>query len=311
MLANILIFVSAFTLVIQGATLATTYSVKLSQNFRFSKHVMSFVVVAIVGILPETLIVINSALKGIPEFGLGTLFGSNIADLTLDFAIIIFYAGRGLKIKSDILKDIKLYPLFVLLPLLFGLNGNYTRVEGAILIIIGLVFYYYIFKNDAEKVPHLGEREAKLKNIAFFLLAMVLLLVGSHYVVISATSLANALQIPAILIGILIIGLGTTMPELFYSLRSVKKKDDDLAVGDLLGTVLADVTIVVGLLAIIQPFSFPPKIIFVTGAFMLVASILLIRFMHSEKTLSKKEGFILFAFWLLYIITEFFVNSIH
>lgn len=310
MLANLLIFVSAFTLVIQGATLATTYSVKLSKNFRLSKHVVSFIVVAFVGILPETVIVINSAIKGIPEFGLGTLFGANIADLTLVFAIIIFYAGRGLKIKSDILKDIKLYPLFILFPLLFGLNGHYTRVEGIILIIIGLLFYYYIFKNGAEKVQNLGEREAKLKNIAFFLLAMILLLVGSHYTVLSATSLANMLQIPAILIGILIIGLGTVMPELFYSLKAVKKKDDDLAVGDILGTVLANVTIITGLLAFISPFSFPPKIIFVTGAFMLVASLLLIRFMHSEKTLSKKEGFILLAFWFLYIVTELFVNSI-
>lgn len=310
MLGNLLIFISAFTFVIQGATLATTYSVKLSQNFRLSKHIMSFVVVAIVSILPETLIVINSALNGVPEFGLGTLFGSNIADLTLVFAIIIFFAGRGLKIKSDILKDIKLYPLFVLLPLLFGLNGSYTRIEGLILIIIGLVFYYYIFKNGATKVEHLGEREAKLKNIAFFLLSMILLLVGSHYVVLSATGLASALNIPAILIGILVIGLGTTMPELFYSLKSVKKKDDDLAVGDLLGTVLADVTIVTGLLAVIRPFAFPSKIIFVTGAFMFAASLLLVRFMHSEKTISKKEGFMLFAFWLLYIIIELLVNNI-
>lgn len=310
MLANLLIFVSALTLVIQGATLATTYSVKLSQNFRLSKHVVSFVVVAFVSILPETMIIINSALKGIPEFGLGTLFGSNIADLTLVFAVLIFYAGRGLKIKTEILKDIKLYPLFILFPLLFGINGNYTRIEGAILIIIGLVFYYYIFKNDAQKVENLGEREAKLKNIVFFLLSMILLLIGSHFIVTSATGLATALKIPAILIGILIVGLGTVIPELFYSLRSVKRKDDDLAVGDLLGTVLADSTIVVGLLAFIRPFTFPSKIIFVTGAFMLVASLLLVRFMHSEKILSKKEGFILLGFWLLYILAEILVNSV-
>ncbi len=310
MLANLLIFVSALTLVIQGATLATSYSVRLSKNFRLSKHVVSFIVVTFVAILPEAVIVINSALKGVPEFGLGTLFGSNIADLTLVFAILIFFAGRNLKIKSELLRDVKLYPLFLLLPLLFGLNGNYTRLEGVILIIVGLIFYYFIFKNGAEKIEDLGEREAKLKNIAFFLLSMVLLFTGSHFVVVSAVNLANFLQIPAILIGIFIVGLGTILPELFYSLKSVQKKDDDLAVGNLLGTVLANATIVVGVLAVLHPFSFPSKIIYVTGAFMLAASVFLMSFMHSGKILTKREGFILLGFWILYVLAEFFVNSI-
>lgn len=89
---------------------------------------------------------------------------------------------------------------------------------------------------------------------------MGLLFVGSHFVVSSATSLAEMIGISSVLIGMLVVGLGTTMPELFFSLNAVKRNDDSLAVGDLLGTVLADATIVIGLIALIAPFSFPKRL---------------------------------------------------
>src|SRR3990167_3684093 len=139
MIENLLVFIFSLVLVVKGATLATKYSAKLAESFNFSKYIIGFVVIAFISILPETFIAINSALKGIPEFGLGTLFGSNIADLTLIFAILIIYAGRGIKIKSRVLKDVGLYQSFLLLPLLFGLNGHYSRIEGAALIISGAI----------------------------------------------------------------------------------------------------------------------------------------------------------------------------
>jgi len=135
------------------------------------------------------------------------------------------------------------------------------------------------------------------------------LLVGSHFTVSSATSLAYYLGISPILVGMLIVGLGTTMPEFFFSLKSVQKDDDSLAVGDMLGTVLADATIVVGILALVNPFFFPQKIIYVTGIFMVIASFVLFHFMRSGRTLSKKEGYMLFIFWLIFVLVEFIVNK--
>lgn len=140
------------------------------------------------------------------------------------------------------------------------------------------------------------------------LFSMAILLAGSHFTVTSATSLARSLGISPILIGMLIVGLGTTMPELFFALKSVKKRDDAMAIGDILGTVLADGTIVVGILALINPFAFPQKIIYITGAFMVAASLILFGFMRSGRTLSKKEAYLLFGFWLIFVMVEFFAN---
>lgn len=309
MVDNLLIFTFSLFLVIKGATLATKYSVKLAEGFRLSKYIVGFIVVSFISILPEALISINSAIEGIPEFGLATLLGSNVADLTLVFAILIIYAGRGIKIESKVLKHIRLYPFFLLLPLVFGFNGHYSRIEGFALVLTGSLFYYLVFKNGTALSEKVSKKNDQYKNLFFLVFAMVLLLIGSHFTVTSATNLAHELKITPILIGMLIVSLGTTLPELFYSLKSVKRKDDGLAIGDILGTVLADATILVGILAFIRPFFFPKEIIYITGGFMMAASIMLLHFMHSGKIISKKEGYLLLIFWMIYAIVEFIVGT--
>lgn len=308
MIENLLVFVLSLFLVIKGATLATKYSAKLAESFKLSKYVVGFIIVAFISILPEALISINSAIKGVPSFGLGTLFGSNIADLTLIFALLIIYVGRGMKIESKILKNLHYYPFFLALPIVLGLNGSYSRIEGTLLIVTGLAFYYAIFKNNADASAILHNGNEKLKCFFLLLLAMVLLLVGAHLTVTSATQLAHSLAITPVLIGMLVVGLGTTMPELFFSMKSLENKDDGLAVGDILGSVLADATIVVGILAFINPFNFPVKIIYITGAFMMISSLILLKFMRSGRTLSKREGYLLMALWVSYVIIELMAN---
>lgn len=309
MIDALLIFIFSLLLVVKGATMATKYSAKIAEHFNVSRYVVGFIIVAFISILPETIISINSAIEGVPEFGLGTLFGSNIADLTLIFAILILSAKRGIKIESKVLKDIRLYPFFLLLPIIFGLNGHYSRSEGIALLITGVLFYYLIFRNGTKPAKVFTNGDGKYKNIFFLFSAMIFLLVGAHFTITSATKLAHFLHVSPILIGMLVVSLGATMPELFYSLKAVKKKEDGLAVGDILGSVLADATIVVGILALISPFYFPVKIIYVTGSFMVLASLLLLKFMRSGYTVTKKEGYILLAFWLNYVIIEVITNS--
>jgi cation:H+ antiporter len=309
MVNNLFIFIVALFMVIKGATLATKYAALLAESYRLSKYTVGFIIIAIISILPETFISINAALKGIPSFGLGVLFGSNIADLTLIFAAIILLAGRGLKIESKILKNHAVYPFILLLPLVLGFNGHFSRLEGIALIIAGVVFYYLALRNGIDKKLPLHKNSGRLGSSLMLLFSMAILLVGAHFTVTSATALADYFGVNPILIGMLIVGLGTTMPELFFSLKSVKKRDDSLAVGDILGTVLADATIVVGILALVNPFFFPQKIIYITGAFMVAASFILFRFMHSGRAISRKEAYLLFAFWVAFVIVEFVANT--
>lgn len=308
MINSLFIFIIAILIVIKGATMATKYATLLAESYRLSKYLVGFIVVAVISILPETLISLNAALEGMPSFGLGTLFGSNIADLTLLFAIIILVAGRSLKVESKILKKNLVYPFILLVPLILGLDGHFSRIEGATLIAVGVIFYYLALRDNIDGSLPFKNREGRYQNFLKLLASMALLLIGAHFTVTSATAIAEYLRISPVLIGMLVVGLGTTMPELFFSIKCAKNRDDSLAIGDLLGTVLADATIVVGILALIAPFDFPKKIIYITGLFMLSAAFLLFFFMRSGRQISKKEAFLLFIFWISFAIVEFLVN---
>lgn len=309
MFNNAFIFIVALYMVIKGSTMATNYAGRLAESFRLSKYTVGFIIVAVISILPETFIAINAAIKGIPSFGLGMLFGSNIADLTLIFAILVFYAGRSLKVESKILKNHIIYPFILLFPLILGLDGYFSRIEGVILILAGAIFYYLALREGTDGTVPVVTSNGRYKSIGMLLVSMAVLLVGAHFTVTSATSVASSLGVSPILVGMLIVGLGTTMPELFFSLRSIKKRDDSLAIGDLLGTVLADATIVVGILALVNPFAFPQKIIYITGVFMVLASFMLFRFMRSGRVLTRREATMLFAFWVVFVVVEFLANS--
>lgn len=309
MLNNIFIFILSLFLVIKGATLATKYSEKIASGFKLSKYVVGFIVVSIISILPEAFIAINSAISGMPSFGLSTLFGSNIADLSLVFAILIITAGRGIKIESKIIKNNRMYPFFLLLPLVLGLDGLYSRVDGIALMLAGIIFYYLSFKKDKSFEIEKVKDKDRFKNFLWLIFSMALLLVGAHFIVESAKVLASGLGISPLLIGMLVVGLGTTIPELFFSYKSIKNQDDDTAVGDILGTVLADATIVVGLLAFINPFVFPQRIIYITGLFMVLSSIILFRFMKSGNKLSKREGYLLLFYWVIVVLIEFIIGT--
>lgn len=310
---NIFIFIVSIFLIIKGATLSTKYAFQLAESYKLSKYIVGFIIVAVISIIPETLISVNSAIKGVPALGLGTLFGGNIADMTLVFAIIILFAKRGIKIESKILKENVIYPFILLIPIVLGFDGYYSRWEGLGLIITGVIFYYLAFREDKkDQVSHHVKTENNnglKKNILFLLFSMIMLLVGSHFIVTSTISISNYLNISSVVIGMIIVGVGTTMPELFFSLSAVKRNHDSLAIGDILGTVLADATVVVGLLALINPFSFPPKIVYTTGIFMVISSFVLFYFMRSGRTISKKESYFLLFFWIIFVLIEIILNS--
>ena len=308
MFTYIFIFFASLFLVIHSATHATTYATRIAEHFHLSKYTVGFIIIAVISILPETFISLNAALQGQSSFGLSVLFGSNIADLTLIFAILIFYSHRALKVESKILKNHTMYPFILLVPIFLGLDGYFSRIEGVILIIVGSIFYIIAFKEKVE-APEQKQKESNLFfSSTLLLISMATLLIGAHFTVESATQIATLLGITPLLIGMLVVSLGTTMPELFFSIKSVGKKDDSLAIGDILGTVLADCTIVVGILALVNPFWFPQRIVYVTGIFMVIAAFVLFYFMKTGKTISKKEAWVLLGFWLMFIVTEFLIS---
>lgn len=308
MTASLIILAIALFMIAKGATMATRYAGRLAENLQLSKYTVGFLIIAVISVLPEALISINAALKDESSFGLGMLLGSNVADLTLIFGLVVFLGGRSLAVESKILKSHALYPFILLLPIVLGFDGHFSRIDGAALLVAGGIFYYLSLKSEMKRGGISTRKTGQLKNSLLLLFSLLLLLTGAHFTVTSATDAAAFLGISSVLIGMLVVGLGTTMPELFFSLKSVRSNDDSLAIGDLLGTVLADATIVIGILALLNPFTFPKVMIYVAGVFMVAAAFILFTFMRSGYTLTKREAFVLFFFWATFAFVEFIVS---
>ncbi len=302
-----LLFIASLALVYKSADLAIRYSSALARMLHWSSGTIGFLVVALISVLPETFIAILSALEGSPELGVGTLLGSNVADLTLVFAVVVLWAGRGLKVQSSIIHSISWYALVLSVPVLLGLNGAYSRWEGAALIAVGVLFYVHFIKKNTKTVA--VTVHFSYATLGLLILSMMGLLVGAHFTVLSALSIAETWKVHPVLIGLLVIGLGTTLPELFFSMKAVKNHHDNLALGDILGTVLTDATLVLGLMALIRPFQFDPRLVYGTGVSMLLAFLLLFFLMKTGKELTRKEAVVLGLFYGLFVVTQLILNQ--
>ncbi|OGJ16899.1 hypothetical protein A3K73_00475 [Candidatus Pacearchaeota archaeon RBG_13_36_9] len=308
---NLVLFLVFLTVLIKCAAYAIRYSSRLAKILRFPEFVVSFFVIALISAFPEATVSIISAINGEPELGLGTLLGSNVADLTLVFGIVALFSSRGIKVKSKILKNSFFYLILLLFPLILGFDGRLSKIDGAALILSGSLFFFhtYIESKRFHKKFNNTKKGSFIKNFILLLLSLAVLLGSAYFTVKFAVNFAYDINLSPILIGITILAVGTCLPELIFSIRAVKKNHDDLALGDILGTVITDATILLGIVALISPFSYNPLNIYTLGGAMFLACFLVIIFMKSEKSISKTEGVLLLLGYVAFVIAEFFINS--
>lgn len=308
---NLILFALFLIALIKFTDFAIKYSSRLAKIMKFPEFIVSFFIIALISVLPESTISLISAWKGEPGLAIGTLLGSNVADLTLVFGIVAFFSSGGINVKSKILRNNFFYLILLLFPLILGFDGRFSRVDGLILVLAGVIFFgkIYMEKRSFRKEFNNAKKESIFKSVLFLVASVVLLLLSAVLTVKYAVNFANDMHVPAILVGITILAFGTCLPELIFSIRAVRKNHDDLALGDVLGTVITDATIVLGIVALISPFNHNPHDLYVTGTAMFLAGILVTLFMKSGKVLNKLEGLFLILFYILFVFAEFFVNN--
>ncbi len=300
---HVILSIGSLFVVTKSADFAVRFAYKLAQGLRISGYMIGFLLIAVICALPETFISITSAINGTPSLGLGALFGGNVADLTLIFGLVIIFGGRNFNASGKIVKHDLLYILILSIPILLGLNGNLSRIDGVILVISGIYFFRSMLKGEQSK-GFSGHRHFSIKYFTFFLISLAVLLASSDFTVQHAIAAADKFNINPIFVGMFFIALGTTLPELFLSIKAVREKHEGLAIGDIMGNVITDATIVVGIVALISPFSFNPRIVYITGFFMVISAVLLFYLMKTEKILSKKVALLLLIFYALFVFAE-------
>lgn len=311
LIINLPLFLVSIAVLVLSARQAVKYASRIARVFHISEFIVSFFVIAVISCFPEGTVSVVSAINGVPDFGLGALLGSNVADLALVMGIVALFSAKGITIKNEILRNDLLYLVLLLVPILLGFDGHFSRIDGLLLILSGVIFFITLSIQSRMFTQIFdGAKNRKWALNSFLLVISLAFLLASAYGTVKfGVDFADDVMIPPFLVAITIVAIGTCLPELIFSIKAVKAGHNKLALGDVLGTVIIDATILVGIIALINPFAFNPTIIYVTGIMMFIAGALVTLFIKSGKMLTKKEGIYLLLFYLASVIIQFIVNQ--
>ncbi len=305
---SVILLILSLFLVVRGARLVVKHAPALALFFGMSEFLTGFLVIGVISVFPELSIAVISGLQGVPALGLGTLFGSNVADLTLVLGIAALFAHKGLKVRSDFLKDDLILISPLLLPVLLGLDGEFSQFDGSILITAGLLLFAFLYRRD-KRTPWedkvFPSAENFYKSAALFSAGLAVLIGGAYATVVFAGKISGFLALPEVLMGISFITLGTLLPELSFSIKAAQENKGELILGDILGIVITDITLVLGILAVLSPFTFAPQLVAITGFAMVFAAFISLNFMKSGRLLSKTEGVVLILLYVLFLALVF------
>ncbi len=310
LLYDVIGFAISALIMVRAGSYAVRFISRVAQADRISFFLTSFLLIGIVSSFPEAFISIVSAIKNVPSLGIGTLLGGNIADLSLVIGIVAVAAGRIQIHSKEFAHEFWLVGL-VMLPVLFSLDGQIGRIEGLALIAACFMFIFGMLREDhvLAKLAH-GPKEGMVKNFSLFALSSIVVLVAASFLVKFAEQLGNDFNIPLALVGIVFVGVITTLPELMFSLSSLKKHIDGLALGDVFGTVIIDATLLVGITALIRPIALSGINITNLAVFSALAVSATIFFLKPGKVFTRNEGVLLILLYIIFIATEL-TTSLH
>lgn len=308
-------------LLIKAADLVMIAIRRLSEKSRSSVYLLSSILLAIGTSFPELFVSLTSALEGSSNLVLGVALGSNIANIALVAAVTALVAGTVKVSRNHLKRDVSVALVAGLLPVILVLDDSLSRVDGLILLAIYLGYATSFFRN---RFYQLGEKLHDEGLVYRFLLkerhidgyttkeygrlfaGIALLLFSADMIVKLSISIAASSGIPIFLIGLVVLAVGTSLPEFAFSLRSVKEGEQTMFLGNLLGSVIANSTLIIGIAAIIDPIEvdFGNGYIVASLTFLIVF-LLFWQFIRSKFRLDRWEATILITVYICFLIFEF------
>ena len=307
--------IGCYALVRSGAVLVKTLT-RMAGYFKLTEYVLAFVLMTFATTLPELLVGVTSAIKGYSIVSLGNIIGSNLVNLSFILGLVAI-VSKGLKVESKIAKrDSWIIFLIALLPLLFVFDKKISRGEGFLLMIVfGWYIYHILREKDAftHRVHHIKHEitgsDRFLKVIFVFIISAAILIASSWVIVESAREIAENLYIPLVLISLILIAFGTSLPELVFGMRAAIAKHEGLCLGNIIGSVVINSTFILGITAIIRPIQVESiKVIYIGGGFMMAAILIANLFIASKNKISWKEGLFLIVLYFAFLVAEFLLK---
>ncbi len=310
----IFLFIASSCLLAFSGTMVVDSLISIAKKLKWREFVVGFFIMAVATSAPNLFVGINAALRGIPELSFGDVVGGNVVDLTLAIALAALI-GNGIKADSKMVQSSSWFTLLIaILPILLSLDGKLGQADGLVLILAFLIYAVWLFATEDRfhKTYREKQRPIKLwKSLSLLVLSIILLIAGSQGVVSSSFFFAKTLGLPIGMIGILIVGLGNALPEIYFGIVSTKKGESWLVLGDLMGSVINSATLVLGIVVLICPITitdFSPYLM--ARIFLIISAIFFLIFIKSDKKITKKEAFFLLGIYITFLISEIFLRRL-
>lgn len=317
----ILLLILFSFILVKSADLVIVAIRRIAKQTKTGLFALSAIILAVGTSFPELFVSITSAIEKEPSITLGIIIGSNIANISLVAGITAFIVGK-VHVHGDFLKrDVLIALVAGIMPLILVLDGELGRVDGLVLLAMYGAYATGFFKGRFLEIAEEHKKEsfyyrflrkvshingAKTKEFGKLFVGVALLLFSADVIVKLSTQLALAAGIEVFIIGLVLIAAGTSLPELAFSLRSLEDHQPSMFFGNLLGSIIANSTLVVGIAAVIYPIKMVSRneYMIAVGAFLLIFTTFWY-FIRSKHRLDRWEAGVLLFLYLLFLITAF------
>ena len=287
-------------------------AVGIAEHFNVPKMLIGIVLVSMATTAPELAVSVMSAMSGAAEIALGNAIGSVIVDDTVAIGLAALVTAAPIAADPKLLKTTGLFLIVVdLIAYWLVWDGELSRGEGGILLVlffVYLVFTYMTQRNRSEMDDDLAEIEESiagqsLASLAFwFILGLAGVLVASHFIVEAATTIAVAFGISSGMIGLTVIAIGTSLPEIATGVTAGRRGHGEIVVGNILGADILNVCWIAGASAVVNPLVVGAREIHFMMPAMLVVVCTMLLMMRTRHELTRKEGIVLTSMYVLYIV---------
>lgn len=295
-----------------GTELVIKGAIKIAEYFRLSQLFVGIAILAIGTDLPELVVSINASMDsvkhGLDTSGIivGNAIGSCFSQISVVLGIMGLLSYVTLARRHLVFDGLMLIGSVVLLGLV-GLDGTVTRAEGGILIVSYVLYYYRLLhreKEDATEETNKRSSKGIWLSVFNLIAGLGITIFTSEMVVSNALEITEQLGIKQSFVGIILIGLGTSLPELAVSLNAIRKKAHGLSVGNLIGSNIFDALIPVGIGSTISEITIEQKLIWFDLSMLLGVSALVLFFFYRKRGIQRPEAMILIFAFILYAVMK-------
>lgn len=304
MLIQCLLLVVGFVMLVKGADWFVDGASGIADKFGVPQLVIGLTIVAMGTSMPEAAVSIAAALKGSAEITIGNIVGSNILNILIILGITSAIVAVAVA-KSTIKVEIPYMLVITAVLLIMGYTGNVISfVEGIVLWVLFIVYLAYLFvmaKKQKEEVEEESKNNSLIKLVVAVVIGLVLVVWGSNVAVDAATNIAKIIGLSERFIGLTIVALGTSLPELVTSVSAAIKGKADIAIGNIVGSNIFNILFVVGTAALITPVVFAPNFMIDT-IIAIAAGVLLWLCVFKTKKLNRVAGIVMLICYAGYFV---------